>query len=176
MTNVFNHWYGWLCVPPFIPILGYNLTCRIDLLSHPNHNGKSSVLRRILLNSLMLLFLRASIFSDNFILNTISLLGVPHNKFCTLISFISIPANSRVDMWRGVVRSGIPVSVPFVERCLNSPDHGFVSTCRSSNRTYRFPVSGFLQRYQTFAFERMSPDLVLSIRTRPRVSYKYESE
>ena len=94
VTNVFTHWYGWSCVPPFIPILGYNLTCRIDLLSHPNHNGKSSVLRRILLNSLMLLFLRASIFSDSFILNTISLLGVPHNKFCTLIAFISIPANT----------------------------------------------------------------------------------
>jgi hypothetical protein len=82
----------------------------------------------------------------------------------------------RVDMWRGVFRSGISVSVPFVERCLNSQNHGFVSTCRSSNRTYRFPVSGFLQRYQTFAFERTRPDDGSSKRTRPRVSYTGTSQ
>ncbi len=64
--------------------------------------------------------------------------------------------SSGVDDWRGGGRSrGVAVFRRLSPscRCLSS-DHGSVSSRRSSNRTCRFPASGFHLRHQAFALGR----------------------
>jgi hypothetical protein len=64
--------------------------------------------------------------------------------------------SSRVGDWRGGSRSrGYLLSGGFrLCRCLISSDRSSVSSRRSSNRTCRFPASGFLLRRQAFALGR----------------------
>jgi hypothetical protein len=76
--------------------------------------------------------------------------------FTVTVCHLPPGTSSRVDDWRGGSRSrGYPLSGGFrLCRCLISSDRSSVSSRRSSNRTCRFPASGFLLRRQAFALGR----------------------
>ena len=60
-------------------------------------------------------------------------------------------------MWRGDGRSEHRWCRPFRLAVPYEPDHGSVSTSRSSNRTCRSPASGSRTRLHAFAHERLRP-------------------
>jgi hypothetical protein len=71
-------------------------------------------------------------------------------------SFVSAGAG-RVEMWRGDGRSEHRCCRPFRLAVPYEPDHGSVSTSRSSNRTCRSPASGSRTRLHAFAHDRWRP-------------------
>ena len=100
--------------------------------------------------------------------------GAPEQKTRVPVSGRSCPAASgRVEMWRGGGRSEHRCCRPFRLAVPYEPDHGSVSTSRSSNWTCRFPASSSRTRRHAFAHDCSRPRAVR--RTSPKCPYRCES-
>ena len=70
------------------------------------------------------------------------------------VHHLSPGTSSRVEVWRGCCRPNVICFRPFRLAVPHWFNPGSVSTPRSSNRTCRFPASGFLLRRHAFALGR----------------------